>query len=116
MKDLFCLFTRVSHPKSSRPVRSYESSNRSAKQLNENQNKEFDKQNGKENDFEKVKAELDKDLKDAHKEFKQGMENLFKEKFESDKIRKDAQKEAKQTMEKLVGKEMANKIDNEVDK
>uniref|UniRef100_A0A915M377 AAA+ ATPase domain-containing protein n=1 Tax=Meloidogyne javanica TaxID=6303 RepID=A0A915M377_MELJA len=108
MKDLFCLFTR--------PVRSYESSNRSAKQLNENQNKEFDKQNGKENDFEKVKAELDKDLKDAHKEFKQGMENLFKEKFESDKIRKDAQKEAKQTMEKLVGKEMADKIDNEVDK
>uniref|UniRef100_A0A915LKD0 AAA+ ATPase domain-containing protein n=1 Tax=Meloidogyne javanica TaxID=6303 RepID=A0A915LKD0_MELJA len=119
MKDLFCLFTRVSHPKSSRPVRSYEPSNRSAKQINENQNKEFDKENGKENDFEKAKAEFDKfdkNMKDAHKELKQGMENLFKETFESDKIRKDAQKEAKQTMEKLVGKEMANKLDKEVDK
>nr|CAD2128900.1 unnamed protein product [Meloidogyne enterolobii] len=116
LEKYFLYARRVPHPKSSRPVRSYEPSNRSANQINENQNKEFDKQNGKENDFEKAKAEIDKNRKDAEKEFKQGMENLFKEKFESDKIRKDAQKEAKQTMEKLVGKEMANKMFNEVDK
>uniref|UniRef100_A0A914L192 Uncharacterized protein n=1 Tax=Meloidogyne incognita TaxID=6306 RepID=A0A914L192_MELIC len=119
LEKYFLYARRVPHPKSSRPVRSYEPSNRSTKQINENQNKEFDKENGKENDFEKAKAEFDKfdkNMKDAHKELKQGMENLFKETFESDKIRKDAQKEAKQTMEKLVGKEMANKLDKEVDK
>nr|CAD2182086.1 unnamed protein product [Meloidogyne enterolobii] len=119
LDNYFLYARRVPHPKSSRPVRSYEPSNRSANEINENQNKEFDKENGKENDFEKAKAEFDKfdkNMKDAHKELKQGMENLFKETFESDKIRKDAQKEAKQTMEKLVGKEMANKLDKEVDK
>ncbi|KAL7071069.1 hypothetical protein ACQ4LE_009961 [Meloidogyne hapla] len=91
--DKYFLYARrVSHPKSSRPVRSAESSSESTNQINENQNKES-KQNGKENDSEKdnKKPENEKNMNEAQKEFREKIENL-------------------------LGKEMANKMETEINK